>query len=248
MAEPRYSVLFLASHPVQYQAPLFRQLAKHPNMEMQVAHCTLWGAEAGHDPGFGVMVKWDVQPLDGYPWVQIPKRGSVSESFFGLYNPGLWKLIRNGNFDAVVSYVSCRSASFWIAKTAAKLAKAAFLFGTDATTLFPRDGKSWKLPVKKICWPMLFGMADQVLALSRAGIELMHSLGIPDDHVTLTPFVVDNDWWKEKAAEVDRHAVRAAWQVTDSDAVILFCAKLQPMGNATLTAIENKTMPPPLSA
>jgi glycosyltransferase involved in cell wall biosynthesis len=56
----------------------------------------------------------------------------------------------------------------------------------------------------------------------------MLSLGLPGDRVTLTPYSVDNDWWIQQSAQVDRSAVRASWRISSSDAVILFCAKLQP--------------------
>jgi glycosyltransferase involved in cell wall biosynthesis len=55
----------------------------------------------------------------------------------------------------------------------------------------------------------------------------MLSLGIPDDRVTLTPYVVDNDWWTSRSAAVDRTSVRASWGAGPADTVVLFCAKLQ---------------------
>ncbi len=56
----------------------------------------------------------------------------------------------------------------------------------------------------------------------------MRSLGLPPDRVTLTPYVVDNDWWTAASARVDRAAVRASWNASQNDTVILFCGKLQP--------------------
>jgi glycosyltransferase involved in cell wall biosynthesis len=55
----------------------------------------------------------------------------------------------------------------------------------------------------------------------------MRSLGLPEKRVTLTPYSVDNDWWIEKASEVNRAVVRESWGATPETAVILFCAKLQ---------------------
>src|SRR5260370_18593877 len=125
MPDRRSRVLFVASHPVQYQAPLFRRLAGHSSLDLQVAYCTLRGAEAGHDPEFGASIQWDVPLLDRYSWTHVPNRGSGAESFFGLFNPGLWKLIRGGNYDAVFSYVGYLLATFWVAPAAAKLSNAA---------------------------------------------------------------------------------------------------------------------------
>ena len=39
---------------------------------------------------------------------------------------------------------------------------------------------------------------------------------------------MDNLWWTERAAEVDRDAVRGSWKIPASAPVVLFCAKLQP--------------------
>jgi glycosyltransferase involved in cell wall biosynthesis len=228
MADRRYRVLAVAAHPVQYMAPIFRRMATHPGFDLRVAYCSLRGAEAGHDPEFGATVQWDVPLLEGYSWSHVPNRGSGEESFFGLRNPGLSKLIREGNYDALLCFVGYVRATFWIACRAAKSSRTAFLFGTDTNTLTPRDGRGWKSTVKKILWPRLFRIADQVIVPSSGARDLMVSLGLPAEHVTLTPYSVDNDWWMQQSAAVDRAAVRASWRASASDAVILFCAKLQP--------------------
>jgi glycosyltransferase involved in cell wall biosynthesis len=228
MPDRRYRVLAIATHPVQYMTPIFRRMAQHPLLDVKVAYCTLRGAEAAHDPEFGANIQWDVPVLDAHSWTHVPNRGSGAESFFGLFNPGLWKLIRRGNYDAVLCFIGYVRASFWMALLAAKLSKSAFLFGTDTTTLAPRDGRVWKTAVKKILWPPLFRLADQVLVPSSGSRDLMVSLGIPAGRVTLTPYSVDNDWWMAQSRQVDRAAVRASWGVSPNDAVILFSAKLQP--------------------
>src|SRR5690242_11454195 len=64
MPKDRYRVLFVATHPVQYQSPIFRRMAEHPRLHIQVAYCSLQGAEARIDPEFGVEVKWDVPLLE----------------------------------------------------------------------------------------------------------------------------------------------------------------------------------------
>jgi glycosyltransferase involved in cell wall biosynthesis len=224
----RYRVLAIAAHPVQYMAPIFRRLAAHPALDLHVAYCTLRGAEAVHDPEFGARIQWDIPLLDGYSWSQVPNRGSGGESFFGLRNPGLWKVIRSGNYDAVLCFTGYLNATFWIAYFAARQSWSAFLFGTDTITLVSRDGRVWKSMLKRIMWPWLFRLADQVIVPSSGARELMLSLGLPGDRVTLTPYSVDNDWWIQKSAEIDRASVRTGWGASSADMVILFCAKLQP--------------------
>jgi hypothetical protein len=107
----------------------------------------------------------------------------------------LWKLIRVGNFDAIIC---------------------------------ARDGRAWKIILKKILWPRLFRLADQVIVPSSGALYLMLSLGLPSKRVTLTPYSVENDWWIHQSSRVDRAATRAEWRASPNQAVVLFCAKLQP--------------------
>ncbi|HMH79883.1 MAG TPA: glycosyltransferase family 4 protein [Candidatus Acidoferrum sp.] len=228
MSERRFKVLAVAAHPVQYMAPLFRRMAAEPQLNLQVAYCSLRGAEAAIDPDFATSVKWDVPLLEGYSWRAIPNKGSGKESFWGLNNPELSNLIRDGKFDAVLCFVGYVRASFWIARRAAKASGAAFLFGTDAHSLAPRDGKAWKVLFKKAFWPFLFRRADQVIVPSTGTFEMVKSLGIPAGKITLTPYSVDNDWWKAQAAMVNRDTARENLGATSHQPIILFCAKLQP--------------------
>lgn len=228
--EKKLRVLLLCSHPTQYSSPMWRRISQYPQMDTLVAYCSLEGAVPHLDPGFGVEVAWDIPLLDDYSWVRVRNFAPrpSSSGFFGLINPGVWKLIRANRFDAIAVFTGYMCATFWIALAAAKISGIPILYGTDTTTLQPRTGRKWKSRIKRRFWPWLFGMADVVMAPSSGTVTLLRSLNIPEDRIQLTPYVVDNRWWTEKAKVVDRAAVRRAWRVPGDAKVILFCAKLQP--------------------
>jgi glycosyltransferase involved in cell wall biosynthesis len=230
MPERPYRVLFVLTHPVQYMSPILREMSKHPKLDITAAYCSLQGAKPELDPDFGREVAWDIPLLDGYRWLHVPNRSPRPGlgRFFGLLNPGVWKKIRAADFDVAVILTGYRYATFWIAALAAKAKGLPILFGTDAHHIAPRDGRNWKIQFKKWLWPRLYRLADVVIVPSTGGVNLMHSLGIPPERVVLTPYSVDNKWWIEQAAQVNRSAVRAEWGVPDDAAVVLFCAKLQP--------------------
>ena len=230
MTQRPLRVLFVATHPVQYLSPLLRLFAKDPRIEILMAYCSLQGAEAQFDRDFGVEVKWDVPLLEGYPWAVVKNRSWRPRlgSFLGLFNPGIWSLIRSGKFDAVVLFTGYTYSTFWMAILAAKLSGIPILFGTDATGMQPQHARGWKLPIKRFLLPKIFRLADVVIIPSEAGRQFILSMGIPDSRIVLTPFVVDNPWWSERASEVDRSAVRREWRVPEDALVVLFCAKLQP--------------------
>jgi len=230
ISERKYRILIVVSHPVQYAVPVYRLMAQHPKLDILVAYCSLQGVQSGVDPGFGIEVKWDIPLLDGYPWIQVlnqsPKPGL--KRFFGLLNVELYKQVSQGCFDAVVAYTGYAYASFWVAAVAAKSNKTALLFGTDAHELSSRDRQSWKTYLKKLLLPQIFRLADVVIVPSSGGVKFMHSLGIAEQRVQLTPYVVNNEWWITQAQQVNRTAVRQHWNIPEDASVILFCAKLQP--------------------
>jgi glycosyltransferase involved in cell wall biosynthesis len=228
LRDGRLRVLALATHPVQYAAPQFRRMAVSPDLDFQVVYCSLRGVNPTFDADFGKTVCWDVPLLDGYRWTTLLEEDSSKPTAQANPDRSLWRLIRRGNFDALLCYVGYLQRPFWIAYLAAKFSGTSFLFGTDATTLVPRDSRPWKKLLKRFAWPTLFRLADQVIVPSTGTFELMRNLGIHKDRITLTPYTVDNDWWVSHSRDVDRELVRTSWGASPQHKVILFCAKLQP--------------------
>jgi glycosyltransferase involved in cell wall biosynthesis len=225
----RRRILILASHVIQYSSPLFRRMAQDPRLDLQIAYCTLQGAKPEIDPEFGVEVAWDTSLLEGYPWVQLPNRSPIPGlgRFFGLFNPGVWGLIRKNHFDAAILPGYFYSTA-WIAIAAAKWYGTPILFISDSHSLRSwRTQSPWKLRFKKWLVRRIFSLASAILVSSSGGVEYLKSLGFPSDRIFLVPTVVDNDWWAEQAAKVDRNAVRAAWKIPAEGTVALYCAKLQ---------------------
>jgi glycosyltransferase involved in cell wall biosynthesis len=64
---PRMGVL--ATHAIQYQAPLYQDLARRTVVDLEVAFLSQSGAHAYHDQGFGITVEWDIDLLSGYEWI-----------------------------------------------------------------------------------------------------------------------------------------------------------------------------------
>jgi glycosyltransferase involved in cell wall biosynthesis len=205
-------------------------MALHPKLDIQVAYCSLQGAQPGLDREFGIEVAWDVPLLEGYRWMQVPNRSCRPGlgRFFGLVNPGLWKLVRAGKFDVVVSYTGYAYLSFWILAAAAKLGGVPLLASTDAHSLRSPNPKWWKSLLKRYCLPRLYRLFDVVLAPSEATIRFIESLGISSERIILTPCVVDNDWWAKRADLADRPAIRTRFGISEKSLALLYCAKLQP--------------------
>jgi glycosyltransferase involved in cell wall biosynthesis len=226
----RPRLLVVGSHVVQYAASAFRRMTSDGRVDLTVAYCSMQGAEPGVDPDFGVKVSWDTSPLDGYSWVAVPNQSLRPGlgRFFGLFNPGIWTLIRDGKFDAV--FISGYFyASAWIAIAAAKWRGVPILFTTEAHSLRSWAAQSsWRLRLKKFYTRRILSLGKVLLTMSSGSYQQLVALGFPQSRIVLSPYSVDNDWWTRQAAEVDRAAVRADWRIPASAPVALFCAKLQP--------------------
>jgi glycosyltransferase involved in cell wall biosynthesis len=64
VTRPRLGVL--ATHPIQYQAPLYQELARRGVVDLEVAFLSRGGAQPVRDPNFGVTLAWDIDVLGGY--------------------------------------------------------------------------------------------------------------------------------------------------------------------------------------
>src|SRR5260221_10547439 len=64
----------LATHPIQYQAPLYQALAGRGVVDIDVAYLSAAGARPFRDPGFCVPLAWDIDLLGGYRSTELPRR------------------------------------------------------------------------------------------------------------------------------------------------------------------------------
>ena len=228
-SEDPVRVLIIATHPVQYASPQFREYAADERLDVSVAYCSLEGAEETYDPGFGATFAWDVPLLDGYRWKLVPNRSPRPRLWgaFGLMNTGLQSMIRHDRFDVVISLLGYRSVSSWIAIAAAKLRRVPLVLTLDAHVVDPVDGKDWKVPIKRVLLPLIFRIPEGVFVPSSLTAAYVRRMGVRTP-VFLTPFVVDTEFFRDRSAVADRAVTRRAWGVPDDAFVALFVGKFAP--------------------
>ena len=97
----------ITTHPIQYNAPLFKLLHQRGNIEIKVFYT--WGEEVlqkKFDPGFGKIIQWDIPLLEGYEFEFVKNISTQpgSHHFKGIDNPALIKEIEEWNADAILIF------------------------------------------------------------------------------------------------------------------------------------------------
>jgi glycosyltransferase involved in cell wall biosynthesis len=224
-----YRVACLVSHPIQYQAPLFRYLAARPGIDLTVFFLSDLSVRAYPDAGFGVNVKWDVPLLDGYRHEFLPRVGSGSElSFWRPWTFGLRARLRRGRFDALwVHGYAHRGCLAGIA--AAKSLGIPVMLRGESNLLSETDD-ALKLGVKRIAIPALLRTIDATLAIGRLNREYYLHYGVSADRIFAMPYAVDNEFFRGAAdrARPERETLRVDLRLQPGRPVILFASKMQP--------------------
>lgn len=224
MNNQKHRVLLISSQPIQNPVPL-QHLSQFSQLEILVAYCSLPDTKLWQGVENLNKEVFDTPMLNGYPWNYVPNRSPVKSlgKFFGLINPGLIKLVSQCHCCVVFGH---SYLSFWLAIIATKLMGKPLLLSTDATYLNPPEGQNWKVPLKRWLLPRLYNrIADSVIVPSTASKRFIHSLGVPEERIFITPYVVDNEGIAATARKADCKRIRADWQIPETAWVVLFVAK-----------------------
>ena len=213
----------LSSHPIQYQAPWFRELSKLAEVEVFFAFQPTAEEQAA---GFGGSFTWDIDLLSGYRHRFLANRSSrpSANRFSGCDTPEIAGIIRDGKFDA---FIVCgwNLKSFWQAIRASRRQNVPVLVRGDSQLGMQRSGVI--RTAKALVYPALRGQFDGFLSVGTRNREYLRHYGAPSDRIFFAPHFVDNEWFREKAEEArpGRSNLRKKWNADPATTVALFVGK-----------------------
>jgi glycosyltransferase involved in cell wall biosynthesis len=228
MSAPRtYRVAWLASHPIQYEAPLLRRLSSHPRINLTVLYLSNLGARESLDPGFGVRFAWDIPLLDGYRHKFLDSLDDCKKlSFWRPFTRGITRELRTG-FDAVVVHGYAHQAFLRAIAIAKLLGIKVFLRG-DSNPRSERLSPTKRL-LKRQILGRLFALVDGFLAVGTRNKEYYANYGVQPKKIFHVPFAVDNEFFRTCVAEASKHRERLRRELglEAGRPVILYVGKLQ---------------------
>jgi glycosyltransferase involved in cell wall biosynthesis len=206
----------VTSHPVQYQAPLFQQLARNPQLDLTVYYGHDGGVAGTLDGGFGVPIVWDRPLLSGYT-SHFLRSQSRPLSLLGH----LWR----GHYDAVLIHSYATPLSL-IAYAAARLTRTPILLRTESHLLRARPAVLER--IKTAVLRIVFRLTGAFLVIGDANRQFFEHYGADNRRMFRTPYCVDNEYLSGQALQLATEKPRIMREIGLNSArpVIAYCGKL----------------------
>jgi glycosyltransferase involved in cell wall biosynthesis len=217
----------LTSHPIQYQAPIWRALATSGRVPFAVWFLTNHGVTPRTDREFGEAFAWDIDLTSGYSHDFLDVADGWSMASFGGVR--LTESLANRMLKYEVTHLwveGWRFQAFWEAVTSAKRLGIRVWMRGDSNDL-----KQDSLLKRMIKGPLLrrhLARVDAFLCVGAANRRLYTSLGAAEDRLVPAPHCVDNDRFAAQADELYRRRpqLRRRWNIPRVAKCVLFCGKL----------------------
>lgn len=215
----------LASHPVQYYAPLFRELARRVELEVFYAHEATATQQA--QAGFAHAFSWDIDLLDGYRsrFLRNVAASPGTDRFAGCDTPDIDALLKAGDFSAVLA-LGWHLKSMLQGISAAKRQGLPVLVRGDSQLGTPRG--RLKTQAKRLAYPLLLRIFDAALYVGQRNRAYFRHYGYPESRLFHSPHCVDTERFATGATQTARMALRQRLGIADHEAVVLFAGKLVP--------------------
>ncbi len=216
----------LASHPIQYQAPIFRELARRMDVTVFFAHQASQTDQA--NAGFGIGFEWDIDLLTGYQHSFL-KNVAIRpglDHFAGCDTPAIARQLAGASFDALL-VMGWHLKTFWQGIWAAKRAGIPVMVRGDSQLATPRS--KLKKMGKAVVYPIALRVFDAALYVGERSRLYWAHYGYPAGRLVFSPHCIDNDWFAERATRETGLALRAQYGIAPEAKVVLFAGKLLPM-------------------
>jgi glycosyltransferase involved in cell wall biosynthesis len=219
-------LVILATHPIQYQVPLWQALARDARVPFEVWYLTDHGVRSSYDREFGASFSWDLDSLSGYPhkFLRVPS-GASPASFWGCR---LAEHLGNRLHAAgarALWFQGWQVAAYWQAAYQADRAGVELWLRAESNNLAPRG--FLKESARRVLLGELFRRIDRFLCIGVANRRLYESFGVPGERLFEAPYAIDNQRFTRQLETLveSRSALRRQWGIPDGAFCVMFCGK-----------------------
>jgi len=219
----------VTTHPIQYNAPLFKLLAERKNIDIKVFYT--WGEsvlEKKYDPGFGKVIEWDIPLLEGYEYEFLVNTAKEkgSDHFKGIVNPNAVSAIERYCPDAILIYGWAFSSHLKLLRHFKN--KIPVLFRGDSTLLDKMN--LFQSLKRKIFLRYIYSFIDFALYAGKNNYRYYKNAGLLDEQLVFAPHAIDNTRFESENSSYRNEAkwIREEMGMEPTSLVFLFAGKLEP--------------------
>ena len=219
-------LIILATHPIQYQVPLWQALARDGRVPFEVWYLTHHGVAASHDREFGKSFAWDLDMLADYPHRLLDAMPGASPNAFWPCRSRESLADRLRKRGAKALWIQgWQVAGYWQAVWAAKQAGVEVWLRAESNDLAPVP--LWKRAIKKIILGQFLRRVDRFLCIGTGNRRLYQRYGVKEERLYSAPYAVDNERFKRQAETLkNRKAeIRKGWGIPEDAFCVMFCGK-----------------------
>lgn len=214
-----------ATHPVQYQAPLWQALAAMPNLEVTVYYFSDFSIRGAVDPGFGVEVAWDTPLLEGYHSEFISRDTDISK-VCSLRLPHARQLLQQERFDAVLIQGYTHPFERQAVLAARRLGVKVVMRGEFSDRGQRKNLLKTFIRNQYLKW--FYSHVDAFCYIGEDAKQHLLARRIPKKNLFFSPYSVDTTGFIAQSKAYNRVSTRKKMGLDEKDFVFLFSGKLIP--------------------
>lgn len=211
-------IAIIDTHPIQYNSPLYKLLAKEDGLEVKVFYTWEQGAQK-FDVGFGKEIVWDIKLTDGFDYTFVSNNGIKDRTFFKIKNPDLEDQILFWG----ATHVLINGWSYWshLRSILSLKGKVKIIFRGDSHLLNETIGV--KKLLRRLFLKLLYKNVDSCLYVGVNNKNYFLKHGVKENKLFFSPHAIDLDRFKN--LKYQKNQIREDLNIPNFDRIILYAGK-----------------------
>ena len=227
MSKRMKRIAILSTHPIQYNAPLYRMLSlANQEIELKVFYSKKTN-EVLFDKEFGQIIEWDIPLTEGYQFESFQAslktgRKDLIDAIHAFKPAAI--LVYGWNFDGHLAIMRHFKGCIPI------------WFRGDSTLLDPLPAS--KRLLRKVALNWVYRFVDLAFYVGQANLRYYKWCGLRNEQLVYAPHAVDNAFFTKDIKKKENQATQLRTQlgIGSNAVVLLFAGKLDPIKQPVLLA------------
>ncbi len=227
------NIIFLNSHPIQYYAPLYKELSLSKKINIEVWYLSDHGIREDIDIQFGAIFKWDIPLLEGYNYIFLKNNSlkpGINNGFFGLLNLELIKMVKNLPKKSIIVIPGWNYLSYWIAILTAFFYRKHVAFRSESPLSHEKNKSTFNKFFRTFLFKkFLFKQISYAFFVGKENFNFYKYFNIKNEKLVYTPYCVDNERFQMQYDNLfknsNKQIVRESLNIPIDKKIILYSGK-----------------------